>query len=38
MNEPIIHIQKLYKKYREADDFSVNDLSLIVEKKKSSDY
>ena len=34
MNEPIIQIQKLYKKYKEADDFSVNDLSLVVERKE----
>jgi len=34
MNEPIIQIHKLYKKYKEADDFSVNDLSLVVERKE----
>lgn len=32
--EPIIQISKLYKKYKDADDFSVNDLNLIIEKKE----
>ena len=30
MNTPIIQINKLYKKYKDADDFSVNDLNLVV--------
>ena len=33
MNNSIIQINQLYKKYKEADDFSVNDLSLVVEEK-----
>lgn len=32
MDVPIIHISQLYKKYKDADDFSVNDLSLSIEK------
>lgn len=31
---PIIEIHNLYKKYKESDNFSVNDLSLVVEKKE----
>lgn len=34
MSQPIIHIQQLYKKYKDADDFSVNDLSLVVDEKE----
>jgi len=34
MSEPIIHIAELYKKYKEADDFSVNNLSLFIEKNE----
>jgi len=34
MNEPIIHITELYKKYKDADDFSVNNLSLSIEKNE----
>ncbi|TGD59175.1 ABC transporter ATP-binding protein [Flavobacterium humi] len=34
MNEPIIHIHELYKKYKDADDFSVNNLSLVIEQKE----
>lgn len=34
MSNPIIQIDKLYKKYKGTDDFSVNDLSLIIEEKE----
>lgn len=34
MNEPIIEINELYKKYKEADDFSVNNLCLLIEKSE----
>lgn len=34
MNQPIIHINQLYKQYKEADYFSVNDLSLQVNEKE----
>lgn len=34
MSQPIIHIQQLYKRYKDTDDFSVNDLSLVVEEKE----
>lgn len=34
MNEPIIHINKLYKKYKDADEFSVDNLSLLIEKNE----
>lgn len=34
MSEPIIHITELYKKYKDADDFSVNNLSLSIEKNE----
>lgn len=34
MSKPIIHINQLYKKYKEADDFSVNNLNLIIEEKE----
>lgn len=32
MSESIIHINELYKKYKDADEFSVNNLSLFIEK------
>lgn len=32
MNVPIVHISNLYKKYQKADFFSVNDLSLSINK------
>ncbi|HSD15137.1 MAG TPA: ABC transporter ATP-binding protein [Flavobacterium sp.] len=34
MNEPIIEINELYKKYKDADDFSVDNLSLSIEKNE----
>jgi ABC-2 type transport system ATP-binding protein len=34
MNQPIIHINQLYKQYKDADYFSVNDLSLQVDEKE----
>lgn len=34
MNQPIIHINQLYKQYKEADYFSVNDLSLQVNERE----
>jgi ABC-2 type transport system ATP-binding protein len=34
MNTPIIHINQLYKKYKDADDFSVNNLNLLIEEKE----
>lgn len=34
MNPTIIHINQLYKQYKGADYFSVNDLSLVVEEKE----
>jgi ABC-2 type transport system ATP-binding protein len=34
MNNPVIHINQLYKKYKDADDFSVNNLSLVIEEKE----
>jgi len=34
MSEPIIHINQLYKKYKDADEFSVNDLSLSVKQNE----
>lgn len=34
MSRPIIYINELYKKYKDADDFSVNNLSLIIEEKE----
>ncbi|WP_136668244.1 ABC transporter ATP-binding protein [Flavobacterium sp. H122] len=34
MSESIIHIEALYKKYKEAEDFSVNNLSLVVAEKE----
>ena len=32
MQEAVIHISNLYKKYKDADDFSVDNLSLSIEK------
>lgn len=34
MNNSIIQIKQLYKKYKGADDFSVNDLNLVVKEKE----
>lgn len=34
MKQPVIHIEQLFKKYKEADDFSVNNLSLVIEEKE----
>lgn len=34
MSNSIIQINQLYKKYKDADDFSVNDLNLVVEEKE----
>lgn len=34
MSQSIIHINQLYKKYKDADDFSVNNLSLVIEGKE----
>ena len=34
MKKPIIHIEQLFKKYKDADDFSINNLSLIIEEKE----
>jgi len=34
MSTPIIHINQLYKKYKDADEFSVNNLSLVIEEKE----
>ena len=34
MSNPIIQINQLYKKYKDADDFSVNDLNLVVAEKE----
>ncbi len=34
MTNSIIEINKLYKKYKEADDFSVNDLSLVIQENE----
>ena len=34
MKKSIIHIEQLFKKYKDADDFSINDLSLIIEEKE----
>ena len=34
MTNAIIEISKLYKKYKEADDFSINDLSLVIDKNE----
>lgn len=34
MKQPIIHIEQLFKKYKDADDFSINNLSLVIEEKE----
>lgn len=34
MKQSIIHIEQLFKKYKDADDFSINNLSLIIEEKE----
>ncbi len=34
MKQPIIHIEQLFKKYKDADDFSINNLNLIIEEKE----
>ncbi len=34
MGVPIIHINELYKKYKDADDFSVQNLNLQIEEKE----
>ena len=34
MNHPIIQVDQLYKKYKGADDFSVNNLNLIVDENE----
>lgn len=34
MSAPIIHINQLYKKYTAADDFSINNLSMVIEEKE----
>lgn len=34
MSNSIIQINQLYKKYKDADDFSVNDLNLVVAEKE----
>lgn len=34
MKQPMIHIEQLYKKYKDADDFSINNLSLTIEEKE----
>ena len=34
MSNSVIHINELYKKYKDADDFSVNNLNLIIEEKE----
>ncbi len=34
MKQPVIHIEQLFKKYKEADDFSINNLSLVIEEKE----
>jgi ABC-2 type transport system ATP-binding protein len=34
MSNSIIQINQLYKKYKDADDFSVNDLSLIIQENE----
>lgn len=33
MSNPIIEVNHLYKKYKEAEDFSVNDISLKIDQK-----
>ncbi|MBC8883393.1 ABC transporter ATP-binding protein [Flavobacterium piscinae] len=34
MKKSIIHIDQLFKKYKDADDFSINNLNLIIEEKE----
>ena len=34
MSTSIIQINQLYKKYKDADDFSVNNLNLVIEEKE----
>lgn len=34
MKQPIIHIEQLFKKYKDADDFSINNLNLAIEEKE----
>ncbi|HBI00458.1 MAG TPA: ABC transporter ATP-binding protein [Flavobacterium sp.] len=34
MKKPIIHIEQLFKKYKDADDFSINNLNLVIEEKE----
>lgn len=34
MKQPLIHIEQLFKKYKEADDFSINNLNLAIEEKE----
>ncbi|MCB0443656.1 MAG: ABC transporter ATP-binding protein [Flavobacterium sp.] len=34
MKKSIIHIEQLFKKYKDADDFSINNLSLVIEEKE----
>lgn len=34
MKKAIIHIEQLFKKYKEADDFSINNLNLAIEEKE----
>lgn len=34
MKQSIIHIEQLFKKYKDADDFSINNLNLAIEEKE----
>ena len=34
MSNPIIEIKNLYKKYKNSEDFSVNDISLNIDKNE----
>ncbi len=34
MKKSIIHIEQLFKKYKDADDFSINNLNLVIEEKE----
>lgn len=36
--ENFIEIKNLYKKYKNAEEFSVNDISLILKKTKSTEF
>ncbi len=38
MAENMIEIKNLYKKYKNAEDFSVNDISLNIEKMRSMGF